>query len=197
MACSKFEVSGLLYISGELDAGEAAAYEAHLEECEECRRETGAYKQEHVSLYTAEILGDNPSEAVDSEILRVCANPKKMLAPSAITPMIFIKKYTPVTLFLMLIMVAVGGYVTYHSMSADDLAKKAAAAAELAAVAQPVSPEQGAGGELVLADSSNDSSRLNKPRGNLNMEGVVTVSGKEQMGVIRDSGQVKNTGKSK
>lgn len=204
MACSEFEVSGLLYVSGELDADGAKAYEAHLEGCEECRGEVNAYRHEHASLYTAEILGDNPSEAVDSEILRVCANPKKMLAPSALTPMMFIRKYAPVTVFLMLLMVAVGGYLRYHSMSADalheKLAQEAAAAAELAARgdnAQQVPPGQGADGELALADSSSDSVRAAKSMGNLNMDGVVTVSGQEQVGAIKDSVKPKIGGKSK
>jgi len=189
MACNEFEVSGLLYVSGELNAGEAAAYEAHLGKCEECRRETDAYRHERASLYTAEILGDNPSEAVDSEILRVCANPKKMIASSAMTPMMFIRKYAPVPIFLMLVAVAIGMYVQYHSMSAVNLRAKltdeATAVEALARTSSQTPAEQNAtevnaDDKLVLADSSNDSGRIPpKSMGNLEMEGVVTVSGSE------------------
>ncbi|MCL2218266.1 MAG: zf-HC2 domain-containing protein [Chitinispirillia bacterium] len=184
MACSKFEVAGLLYLSGELNASEAEAYKTHLNGCEECRRETEEYEKERASLYTSEVLGDYPSEAVDNEILRVCANPKKMVAASAITPMMLIRRYAPVPILLMLIMVAVGGYVKYHSMSAGDLrAKLIAEDSAPPAVATPEtlpsqnSAETGTDENLALDDSSGDSGRVPvKPLGNLEMEGVVTVS---------------------
>jgi len=189
MACNNFEVSGLLYLSGELGAEEAKAYEAHLAGCAECRRETEEYRKERASLYTAEVLGDYPSEAVDNEILRVCANPKKMLAGTALTPMLFIKKYAPVPIFLMLVMVAVGGYVRHHSMSAESLRAKlideSAAAAEVLA-ANPAAPaEQNAAGEnanseQILAGNQNDSDQTPaRSLGDMNMKGVHTVSGRE------------------
>ncbi|MFW6245016.1 MAG: anti-sigma factor family protein, partial [Fibrobacterota bacterium] len=65
MACSKFEESGLLYCSDELDEHDIRRFEEHLEKCEECRLEVEAYKRESASFYTVDMLGENPSEAVD------------------------------------------------------------------------------------------------------------------------------------
>jgi len=179
MGCTKFEELGLLYVSGELGEAEASAYESHLSECDECKQEVEAYQKERASLYTADVLGESPSPAVDAEILRVCSNPKNMRPPAAFMPfMAIVKKYAPVPLFLMLIMVAVGGYVRYHSMNADNM-RASIATDEAPTVAHddpsamPMMPE-----ELVLSDSLNDSNNIApRTRGNMDMEGVVTVKG--------------------
>jgi len=178
MECIKFEESGLLYVSGELGAAEAAAYEAHLAECADCRRETEAYKKESETLFTADILGAAPSEAVDREILRVCANPKKKFS-FALTPL-YIKKYAAAPVFLMLLMVAVGGYVRYHSMSAESLRTRlmteAALSAERELERDSYAPNVDYG-EIAKADTSDSGSGAHgKPLGNLELEGVVPVS---------------------
>jgi anti-sigma factor RsiW len=184
MACNKFEELGLLYLSGELGKSEAAEYESHLNACEECRLETESYKRESSLFYTADIMGETPSAAVDASILRAGENLKKAQM-SVFMPMMFIKKYAPVPLFLMLVMVAVGGYIRYNSMNAEGLRAKLAdeTAAALAvehnhqaAIDLAVARE-----ELTVIDSLGavDSNGQQRPMGNLNMEGVVTVSGGE------------------
>jgi anti-sigma factor RsiW len=179
MACGEFELSGLLYVSGELSTAEARAYEAHLGGCEECQREIEEYRKEHATLYTAEVLGAYPSGAVDSEILRVCANPKKMHA-TALTPMLFLRKYAPVPVLLVLIAVAVGGYVRYHSIRAESLRAKLITETPAASVAAGTEILTTAADEdAALEGGPVDSGGAVRPMGNLNMEGVVTVSGGE------------------
>jgi len=180
--CNKFEKFGLLYVVGELTAAEAREYGSHVNDCEECRRETEAYRKERAELYTADILSERPSPAVDAEILRMCSNVKK--TPTAFTPMLFIKKYAPVSVFLMLVMVAVGGYFRYHSMTADSLVSKYGGEAvpsqsndgNMQAPAAPVNNE-----EFAMSDSNKSIQDTNAPfsktRGNLNLEGVITVKG--------------------
>lgn len=133
MECAKFEELGLLYVSGELNENEAREYEAHLETCEYCKRETAQYKEESASLFTADNLCAEPSPNVDAEIKRVCADPRAMRKP-AFMPMMFIKKYAPVPVFLMLVAVAIGGYIRHHTTTAEDLRVKYSAPAEDGAV---------------------------------------------------------------
>jgi len=178
MECNKFEESGLLYVSGEFSAIEAAAYEAHLAECADCRRETEAYKKERETLFTADILSEAPSEAVDREILRVCANPKKKFS-FAIMPL-YLKKYAAAPVFLMLLMVAVGGYIRYHSMSAESLRTRlmteAALSAERELERDSYVPTVDYG-EIAKADSGDSGSGTHaRALGNLELEGVVPVS---------------------
>jgi len=176
MACGKFEESGLLYLSGELGESEARGYESHLGECGECALETESYKREHAAFYSAEILGENPSPAVDSEILRVCAGAKGGRA-LAFLPMAFIRKYAPIPLFLMLVMVAVGGYVRHHSMNAESLRAKLDAPATGILAASPDRAAPAADDGEDESDSSADGLTAPKPMGDMSMEGVMTVKG--------------------
>lgn len=181
--CNKFEEFGLLYVSGELSTAEAREYEAHVAVCEECRRETEAYRKERAELYTADILSERPSPAVDAEILRLSATVRK--APTAFSLMLFLKKYAPVPVFIMLVAVAVGGYFRYHAITSDNLVAKYAneplplSKNDNIQAPAPVSDE-----ELVMSDSgkpshpdTNSNAPFSKTRGNMNLEGVVTVKG--------------------
>jgi anti-sigma factor RsiW len=181
--CNKFEEIGLLYVSGELSPTEAREYEAHAAECEECRREMETYRRERAELYTADVLSERPGPAVDAEILRVCSTVRR--APTTLTPMLFLKKYVPVPVFLMLVMVAVGGYFRYHSMTADSLVAKYGGEAPPPASNLNDNPQTAPASlnseELAMSDTNNlipdTNAPYSKTRGNLNLEGVITVKG--------------------
>jgi len=192
MACNKFEESGLLYVSDELDEHEIRQYEAHLEVCEECRYETQQYGKERLAFYSAQILGESPSVSVDKEIMRVFAASSKKKYTSAYLPL-FLKKHAAAPVYLLMIMLAIGGYVQYHSMNAESMRAKlmteTALPASVAGAGASVS-EQGVSGVSAIAFGETDSSALfnsmgdsgaafSQTRGNLNMEGVVTVKGSE------------------
>jgi anti-sigma factor RsiW len=182
--CNKFEELGLLYVSGELSVAEAREYESHIAGCEECRRETETYRKERAELYTADILSERPSPATDAEILRVCSAVKK--TPTTLTPILFLKKYAPVPVFLMLVMVAVGGYFRYHSMAAGSLVSKYGGEVtplpsqnvndNIQAPPPSLNDE-----ELAMSDSGKSIQDTNAPYsktlGDLNREGVITVKG--------------------
>ena len=181
MECNKFEKTGLLYVSGELSPAEAREYETHVAACEECRRETEAYREERAKLYTADILSDRPGPEVDAEIIRMCSTAKK--PPITFGPMLFLKKYAPIPVFLMLVMVAVGGYFRYHSMVASNLVSKygveavpSSSPTDSNSIPSTINDEK-----LALSDSNNTILDTNAPfsktRGNMNLEGVVTVKG--------------------
>jgi len=178
--CNKFEVSGLLYLSGELGEGEARGYEAHLGACGECALEVESYRRERAAFYGPEILGESPSAAVDSEILRVCAGARGA-RPITFLSMAFVRKYAPVPLFLMLIMVAVGGYVRYHSMHAGIVRGRVVESAPTAEALASSAPERAAAEEenaLAPADSAaGGGSIAPRPLGDMSMEGVMTVKG--------------------
>jgi anti-sigma factor RsiW len=180
MECNKFEERGLLYAAGELGPAEACDYEAHLAVCGACRGETEAYRRERAEIYTADILSERPSPGADAEILRRCSNARKKPAAFAKFMFINIKKYAPLPVFLMLIMALVGGYLSYHAMTADKLRAKydsgGVAGAKIAAL-----PEKAAAEDFALSDSTAAAADTAAPvpgtRGNMALEGVVTVKG--------------------
>lgn len=182
MACNRFEESGLLYVSGELDEHEIRQFEAHLEVCSECRYETEEYKKERERFYNAKILEETPSESVDKEIIRICSVPKKRYT-SLFLPL-FLKKRTAAPLYIIMIMVAIGGYVQYHSMNAQKmsaqlLSETAAPVASASEVTEQDIPSVIALSEIDSAALFDSAAAFSKTRGNLNMEGVVTVKSSE------------------
>lgn len=183
MACNKFEESGLLYVSGELDEHEIRQFEAHLEVCSECRYETKEYKKEQAVFYNAKNLEETPSESVDKEIIRVCSVSKKRYT-SLFLPL-FLKKRTAAPLYILMIMVAIGGYVQYHSMNAQKMSVQLlseTAAPAAASASAPVTEQDVSAIALSETDSAalfDSAAAFSKTRGNLDMEGVVTVKSGE------------------
>jgi anti-sigma factor RsiW len=182
MACNRFEESGLLYVSGELDEHEIRQFEAHLEVCSECRYETEEYKKERASFYNPTNFEEVPSESADKEIIRVCSVSKKRYT-SAFLPL-FLKKRTAAPLYIIMIMVAIGGYVQYHSINAQKMSAQL-----LSETAVPAAASESAVTEYdisAIASNVTDSAALfdsaaafSKTRGNFDMEGVVTVNSGE------------------
>jgi anti-sigma factor RsiW len=169
MECHKWEESGLLYSSGEMNDKEARDFEEHLKECEECGRELYLYRREHERFYTPQILGESPSAAVDAEILRVCSDPRKQAARFMLVPALLRKALVPALLLVVGFISA--GYIVMNMENAGQL--KAAAAQEKAAIAARQQPVSGP----AAADSAGDTTTVNfaKTRGNLSGQGVIQV----------------------
>ncbi|MBD3241428.1 MAG: hypothetical protein GF331_12640 [Chitinivibrionales bacterium] len=123
MACSKWEQSGLLYVSGELSDTEAREYEQHMDSCQECRSETDTYKSERGRLYSVEMLGASPSPKVDNEILRVCSVPARPVSSIGLFGALVTRPVAAALLFL-LIGVGTGTYVAYHADNAQRIAEQ-------------------------------------------------------------------------
>ncbi|MCL2690245.1 MAG: zf-HC2 domain-containing protein [Chitinispirillia bacterium] len=182
MACNEFEKSGLLYVSGELDEHEIRQYEAHLLVCSDCRYETEEYKKERVSYYNAKNLEETPSESADKEIIRVCSVAKKRYT-SAFIPL-FLKKRAAAPLYILMIMAAIGGYVQYHSISAQKMSAQllGETAAPEALASQAAVQDIPSAVALSDADSAalfDSAAAFSTTRGNMNLEGVVTVKSSE------------------
>ncbi len=184
MACSKFEESGLLYCSDELDEHEIRQYQHHLEQCQECRQEVQAYKQEQSSFYTPEILGETPSEAVNREILRVCASAKKQHTSSFMP--FFLKKTTVMSLLFFAVGFATVGYVMFNVDRAESIRARLTTP-QSSPLPSPQVASESSSSSVALSqtdssqfDSLRDStSAFSQNRGNLNSEGVITVDLKE------------------
>ncbi|MFP4013009.1 MAG: anti-sigma factor family protein [Chitinispirillaceae bacterium] len=182
MACSKFEESGLLYCSDELDEHDIRRFEEHLEKCEECRLEVEDYKRESASFYTVDMLGENPSEAVDREILRVCASAKKQHT-FGLFPLFF-KKTTVMSLMLFVVGFAAMGYIVFNMERAETLKAKISAPGQDTVVAD-VQEQNSSSVALTESDSAHfdslgdSSAGYSGSRGDLNTDGVITVDLKD------------------
>ncbi|MFP4163455.1 MAG: hypothetical protein ACLFQB_06020 [Chitinispirillaceae bacterium] len=178
MACNKFEESGLLYCSNELDEHDIRRYEEHLEECEECRLEVEAYKRESTSFYAAEVLGEAPSKAVDREILRVCASAKKQHTFGLLP--LFLKKTTVMSLLFFAVGFAAMGYIVFNMERAEDLKASISTSDSNTTIAAEMKSDSPS-----VAMTENDSAHFDSlgdtsegfadSRGDINADGVITV----------------------
>ncbi|MDG5815119.1 hypothetical protein QA601_08520 [Chitinispirillales bacterium ANBcel5] len=186
MVCSKWECSGLLYSSGELNEQETKEYEAHLEGCQECRDELATYRKEQKMFYTLDTLGESPSQAVSEEILRVCSSAKKQYTNVGFFP-VFMKK-AAVSMLLLMIGFATVGYIKLNHDQAqamraqlvgDEETKDSNAVTQSAESATSVVFSENDSGALF--DSLNKDTNVNfsRTRGDLNTQGVVPVDLKD------------------
>jgi len=179
MACSKWEETGLLYSSNELDELEKKAYEEHLAGCEECRSEYESYRKEQTSFFTPEILGETPSEKVDAEIKRVCSTPKKQFTSIGFFP-VFKKTVFSVTFFVVGFIVV--GYFSLNIENSRGIQKvvveekpDSSPSRSPEIVAEKKNPDS------LQHDSLNDSDvYFSKTRGNLQIKGVYPVDLKDK-----------------
>ncbi|MCU0609479.1 MAG: hypothetical protein MUF22_06920 [Chitinispirillaceae bacterium] len=168
MDCTKWEESGLLYCSGELNSRSMAEYEEHMKECVECRMELDNYRRLHSRFFTGDLLGESPSPETDAEILRVCSMPVKRAAGLSLFPVFLRKSAVPLVLFALAFFTV--GYVRFNAENA-----RQHQAASISVPAAPVANNS-------AADSLNpkDSMTVRKAnyaqtRGNLDDKGVITV----------------------
>lgn len=73
MECNKWQEEGLLYVSREMNASQAKEYEKHVQLCDVCRNEIDQYILDKKALFSADMLCESPSEAVDKKIITACS----------------------------------------------------------------------------------------------------------------------------
>lgn len=173
MACNTWEERWLLYGSDELSEQEVADFTSHIKNCDACRCELDTYNLEKKSFYTFDILGENTSEAVDREILRVCSSRRRQVATFNLFPIFFKKAAISVALFL--IGFSAVGYIAFKVESKRTTFTPVVAQKNLQQsspmVAEPTTAKDSAE-ESVLSDSAVN---FAKTRGNLDLRGVYPV----------------------
>lgn len=177
MECNKWEEYGLLFTSGELDAGERQSFEQHLGECSICAREHEAYRAEKKRFFTPEILEDTPSPACDAEIIRVCSDGRRKV--SGLHPMpLFIRK-SVISVALFVIGFVGVGYITLKTGNHDGNAVTPVAS-DSSITTESVVAGTGVSDGVIPDDSIADSSsekgvNYSKTRGNIGLNGVYPV----------------------
>lgn len=181
MECNLWEEKGLLYLAGELGESEQQVFKDHLATCEYCRTELQLYQKEKETFFKPEMFEDEPSPAVDREIIRVCSQPIKPALHMPLFPA-YVKN---VVFALLILAVGFGGGAYFAGLKvASDIktAEQGTNKKDKLAVekrdshsASQMVANQHRGDEESLSDSAeSDSARIFK-RGNLNAQGVVPV----------------------
>ena len=177
MACSKWEETGLLYSSSELNELEAKQYEEHLDFCPACKQEYETYQRERNLLFTEEVLGEAPSRKTDEEILRVCSSASKQYTHTGFLPLFLKRTVFSVTFFVVGFVV-----VGYFAMNMENHSGHKKLASEEVIDHSPLDHSVAGATALpqeadsVRVDSISDTNLYySKTRGNLDMKGVFPV----------------------
>lgn len=173
MACNTWEERWLLYGSGELSEQEQADFTAHISNCDACRCELDTYNLEKKSLFAFDVLGENTSEAVDREILRVCSSRRRQVATFTMFPLFF--KKTAISVALFLIGFSAVGYVAYKFESNNIMSASVASQQELQQSSPKVAEATTAKDSAEEAAESDSAVNFAKTRGNLDVRGVYPV----------------------
>ncbi|NLL13402.1 MAG: hypothetical protein GX267_08360 [Fibrobacter sp.] len=170
MACSEWEVTGLLYSSKELDVNQTRLYEEHLGVCSECKEQMELYQKERTHFYNLTNLQELPSKKVDEEILRVCSNPTKQFTSLGVLPSFLKKTVFSVTFFIVGFVV-----VGYFAMNLQNSANNAVVI-EKNELSQPLQAVKASDQDSLINDSVNDTGLyFSKTRGSLGSKGVFPV----------------------
>ncbi len=170
MACSEWEVTGLLYSSKELDVEQTRLFEEHLKVCSECKEQMELYEFEKTRFFNLANLQELPSKKVDEEILRVCSNPTKQFTSLGVLPS-FLKKFAFSMTFFIVGFIVVG----YFAMNIQNNAKNSVAI-EKNESTTPLQAVKTSDQDSLISDSANDTGLyFSKTRGSLDSKGVFPV----------------------
>lgn len=168
MACSEWEVTGLLYSSKELDVDQEKQFEEHLCICSECKNEFELYQKERARFFNLQNLQELPSKKIDDEILRVCSNSRKQVTSFGLLPS-FLKKTAFSVTFFVVGFVVVGYFAMNLSSSKQNFVM------EKNEIPQSMQAKAG-GSDSLVTDSTNDTNLyFSKTRGSLEEKGVFPV----------------------
>jgi hypothetical protein len=170
MACSEWEVTGLLYSSKELDVDQQRLFEEHMAVCSECKEQMELYQKERTLFFNLTNLQEIPSKKVDEEILRVCSNSTKQFTSLGILPSILKKTAFSITFFI--VGFAVVGYFAMNIQNST----KNPMVIEKNELTQPLQAVKTSDQDSLINDSANDSGLyFSKTRGSLDSKGVFPV----------------------
>jgi hypothetical protein len=170
MACSEWEVTGLLYSSKELDVEQTRLFEEHLSVCSECKEQMELYEFEKTRFFNLANLQELPSKKVDEEILRVCSNPTKQFTSLGVLPS-FLKKFA----FSMTFFIVGFAVVGYFAMNIQNNATNSVAI-EKNESTTPLQAVKTSDQDSLINDSASDTGLyFSKTRGSLDSKGVVPV----------------------
>ena len=143
MECNKWEETGLLYLSGEVDEGQSVEFENHLFACSCCNKEKEQYAFEKQHFFSEHILCECTPDHLDKKIISLCSKP---VIPTSIGLFSFaLIKRVAFSLIVFALGAGAGGYFTFAYYHAKTSASYAQAKTPSSAPASAVSQDAAAG----------------------------------------------------
>lgn len=179
MECNTWNEKGLLFLAQELDGEESRQFQTHLVSCEFCKKETELYRKEKELYFRTEMFEEEPSSAVDREILRVCSKPVRPTRIFATIPAMV--KNTLYSLIVLAIGFSGGAYFVGMKLASDAKKNEKNAIVVDKNSVHPSSQTSSMAAHQEKADSSlKGDSAAHKPevikgRGDMSQQGVVPV----------------------
>jgi len=179
MECNIWNEKGLLFLAEELDREEAQLFQTHLVSCELCNKEAELYRKEKELYFRPEMFEEEPSLAVDQEILRVCSKPVR---PTRIfTTIPGLVKNTLYSLIVLAIGFGGGAYFVGMKLAADAKKNEKNAivldknSVHSSSQTSSIASHQEKTDSSFKGDSASHKPEVIKGRGDMSQQGVVPV----------------------
>lgn len=179
MECNVWNEKGLLHLSGELESMHDREFLRHVEACSICKAELDACIKEEKAFFTTDMLGVEPSTAIDEEILRVCSRGIQPIVSTA-SPFSFARKIL-VAVVLLVIGFGGGTYFVSVKMASQSTRGDLPTAMDKRTDAQTASVATTERAPAAALDTNEESASLDslpqggKKKGNLSLQGVYPV----------------------
>jgi hypothetical protein len=184
MECNKWQETGLLFISKELDKQEELEFAGHLKECETCKNEIKQYLFDKDNLFNQSILSECTSAEIDNKILTACLKAPVITGLSLFTG-VWMKKALLSAFFLVFGMSA-GVYFTmnyFTDRNSSAVASNKSAQTTIASTDQNVIKKVSDTSKVNKKDSTFDretNPAMNQPQRRIPQQGIITVDLKKE-----------------
>ena len=186
MECNKWQQEGLLYVSREMEASQAEEYEKHVQLCEVCRVEIDQHIHDKKTLFSAEMLGESPSEHIDKKIIAACSSMPKVSRSIPLFSTVWFKRAV-ISMVFLVFGTGAGVYFTMNYYNAitnnnalashKSLAPAVASGSQVALVKNRDSTLSGKKDSLKQKETI---PLVNHPRPGAPQQGIVTVDLKKE-----------------
>jgi hypothetical protein len=142
MKCNKWDELGLLFISGETTKEQRKEFQVHMQVCADCKEETDQYYDDKANFFSATLLSESPSKAIDEKIITACSQKPILTSGFNLFSLLWTKK-TVLSTILLVFGMSTGVYfsITYFSSGGSGKSvtalKKVSPASSIASSQQP------------------------------------------------------------
>ena len=183
MECNKWQEEGLLYVSKEMNASQAAEYGKHVQLCDVCRTEIDRYLIDKNKLFSADMLCESPSEDIDRKIIAACCNRPVVSRNIPLFSTVWFKRAV-ISMVFLVFGAGVGVYFTMNYYDATTKNNALASHKILAPTMASADVAQGAqtkSRDSALANKKDSlKQKENTPFVNHHQQGIVTVDLKKE-----------------
>jgi hypothetical protein len=185
MECNKWQETGLLFISKELDKQEELDFTEHLKKCETCKNELQQYLLDKDNFFSQSVLSECTSTEIDNKILAVCLKTPVITSGLSLFTGVWMKKAL-LSAFFLVFGISAGVYFTmnyFTDKNSSAVAATKSAQTTVASTDQNVikkAPDTSKANKKDSAWGRETNPAMNQPQRRIPQQGIITVDLKKE-----------------